>query len=181
MHGDSTWIQTYTGGQFWPLDPRAADVCAEDIAHALSLVCRYGGHCKAHFSVAQHSVLVAELCPHHQLQGLLHDAAEAYLGDQVQSLKQELHLGSCSFADAERRLLRCIGGAFGCSLDPLPAEVHRADRAAMLCEKRCLMAASWPWKERAGDSELPRVRIEPWTPVYAEERWLQELRRALKS
>jgi uncharacterized protein len=176
MHGDSTWIQTYTGAQFWPLDPRPTDVAAEDIAHALSLVCRYGGHCRSHYSVAQHSVLVAELCPTHRLQALLHDAAEAYLGDQVEPLKRLLRFGSSSFCDAERRLLRCIGDAFGCSLDPLPAEVHLADRAATLSEKRCLMPDSAPWKVLAGDDELPRVCVVPWQPQEAERMFMHALK-----
>lgn len=56
-HGD--WIQVHSGGQFWPLDPRADEVKITDIAHALSLICRFTGHTKEFYSVAQHSVLVA--------------------------------------------------------------------------------------------------------------------------
>ena len=53
------WMQTATGGVFWPVDPRPEDVEIEDIAHALSLICRYCGHVREFYSVAQHSVLVA--------------------------------------------------------------------------------------------------------------------------
>lgn len=78
-------IQTYTGRKFWPLDPRPEDVCIEDIAHALSLKCRFGGHCKRFYSVAQHGALVCNTLnvnggrrsPVLLMQGLMHDAAEA--------------------------------------------------------------------------------------------------------
>lgn len=57
------WIQTFTGRRFWPLDPRPEDVCIEDIAHALSLKCRFGGHCTRFYSVAEHSVHVSNYVP----------------------------------------------------------------------------------------------------------------------
>ena len=61
----------------------------EDIAHALSMVCRFGGHCPRHYSVAEHSLLVAELVPDkYKLAALLHDASEAYVGDMVAPLKR---------------------------------------------------------------------------------------------
>lgn len=85
------WIQTFTGKQFWPLTPKAEDVCIEDIAHALAFKCRFGGHCKTFYSVAEHSCRVAEILrPEHQLIGLLHDAAEAYLPDVAAPIKSAI-------------------------------------------------------------------------------------------
>src|SRR4051812_30250690 len=78
------WMQTFTGRQFWPVDPRADEIAIEDIARALAMTCRFGGHVRFHYSVAQHSFLVSLVCsPEHALWGLLHDASEAYLGDVV--------------------------------------------------------------------------------------------------
>lgn len=96
------WIMTYTGRQFWPLDPRPEDVDIRDIAHALALKCRYGGHCSRFYSVAQHAVLVSQFVRRNvidtqlydkreradlKLWGLLHDAEEAYLADIPRPVK----------------------------------------------------------------------------------------------
>src|SRR5262245_27549306 len=98
------WMQTISGRKFWPLDPRPEEVCIEDIGHALSLVCRFGGHCHTFYSVAEHSVRVSLLAEDMAkssahwtdenirmiaLSGLLHDAAEAYIGDMVRPLKRQ--------------------------------------------------------------------------------------------
>src|SRR5690242_11754504 len=83
------WMQTYTGRRFWPLDPRVDDIDIGDIAHHLSLVCRFAGACREFYSVAQHCVGVSYVCdPKDALWGLLHDAAEAYVGDMVRPLKR---------------------------------------------------------------------------------------------
>jgi len=82
---DEHWITTYTGKRFHYLDPQPEEIDIVDIAHALSLTCRFGGHCKEFYSVAEHSIRVAEIVPKEfQLLALLHDAGEAYTGD-VQS------------------------------------------------------------------------------------------------
>ena len=74
------WIQTYLGIQFWPLDPRPEEVMLFDIAHSLSNMCRFTGHCREFYSVAQHSVIVSQNVPREDAAwGLLHDASEAYM------------------------------------------------------------------------------------------------------
>lgn len=88
----NNWIMTHTGKKFRPFSPRIEDIDIEDIAHALSNLCRFNGHTSKFYSVAEHSILVSELCPDElKLKGLLHDAAEAYLGDVPSPLKTESH------------------------------------------------------------------------------------------
>jgi hypothetical protein len=85
------WIQTFTGKQFWPLDPRPDEVYIEDIAHALGNICRFNGHCLRFYSVAEHCFHVShKVVPGLALMGLLHDAAEAYVCDVVRPVKPYL-------------------------------------------------------------------------------------------
>lgn len=112
------WIETYTGKKFWPLDPRPEDVCIEDIAHALSLICRFNGHCKHFYSVAHHSVLCCKLAslkghgPRIRLLALLHDAAEAYVTDIPRPIKGYIE----GYKDIENRVQVAILGALGIDL-----------------------------------------------------------------
>lgn len=86
------WIQTYTGKKMFPLAPKREDICIEDIAHALSMKCRFNGHCNLFYSIAQHSLIVASLVkPELRLAALLHDAAEAYLPDFCRPIKGEAY------------------------------------------------------------------------------------------
>jgi hypothetical protein len=107
MNGN--WIMTYTGKHFTPFDPKIEAIDILDIAHALSNICRFGGHCSEFYSVAEHSILVSVLCPPElKLAGLLHDAAEAYLGDIPTPLK------SLAFRGAEIKLMEVIYRKYGC-------------------------------------------------------------------
>ena len=55
------WIQTFTGKRMYPLDPKPEDICIEDIAHALSNICRFTGHTKKFYSVGEHSINCLDL------------------------------------------------------------------------------------------------------------------------
>lgn len=113
-----SWIQTYTGRRFDLLNPAASDVDIRDIAHALSNCCRFAGHTKQFYSVAQHSVIVSRVCePRDALYGLLHDAAEAYTGDLTRPLKKTLP----EFYEIERRIEAAIFVRFGLRHD---SEAH---------------------------------------------------------
>lgn len=139
---NGSWIQTYTGIQFWPLDPRPEEIDIRDIAHALSLLCRFNGHCRRFYSVAEHSVHVSSIVtPEFGLWGLLHDAAEAYLSDIPQPVKQHL----THFHQAESQMLLVIAEKFGLPAN-MPSDVDLADRIMLSTEKLVLMGQEpAPW------------------------------------
>ena len=130
------WIQTYTGKRYHPQSPSFADVCIEDIAHSLSMQCRYAGHCSEFYSVAEHSVLVSHLVPEqHAFAALMHDATEAYLVDVPRPVKRMLS----GYKYLERINWLAICTRFH-PLDPdLPPAVHQADTDILLLEKRRLL------------------------------------------
>jgi len=164
-----SWIQTYIGKQFWPLAPRPQDLDIRDIAHSLSLQCRFNGHCREFYSVADHSVRVAGHLPDDlALWGLLHDAAEAYLGDLTRPLKRQEE--AQWFNDAEERLLQVIAATFGLAW-PMPEAVRTADDVLLVTEARDLMVeppADW----RLAVEPLAD-RIEPLAPAAAEALFLE--------
>lgn len=152
MRDDATWIQTFTGKQFWPLEPRIEDVDILDIAHGLSLNCRFSGQCDDMMSVAQHSVIVSEHVPEAlALRGLLHDASEAYIPDIGRPIKPAFPV----FVEVEARLLHIIGLKFGIpDLEVKNAVVKDADNRTLMTEKRDNMKpepAPWALTEEPYD------------------------------
>jgi len=91
-----TFISTYSGHKFWPIDPKDEEILIEDIAHALSLLCRGNGHVKNFYSVGQHSIYCAKEAKLRgynsrvQLACLLHDGSEAYISDITRPVKRML-------------------------------------------------------------------------------------------
>lgn len=178
--GSKTWIQTFTGAAFWPLAPHASDVNELDVAHALSNVCRFTGHCRDFYSVAQHSVHVSEFLelkgapPEVVLAGLLHDAAEAYIADIAAPIKRSGEFGT--YRTIERTLDRCIEQAFG--LPPFvmaDGRIKEADLAMLHREALDLMSPLAPgW----GLEKLPPPapwNISPWIPSHAKDQFLKRL------
>ncbi len=118
-------MQTYSGRMVDPLNIRPGEIDIGDIAHALALTNRYGGHSPFPLSVAQHSLMVADVLPQElKLWGLLHDAAEAYLGDVIHPLKVRFPI----YQTLERGLMEIITARFRLSW-PEPEEVRLADLA----------------------------------------------------
>jgi uncharacterized protein len=160
------WMQTATGKQFWPLDPRPEEVDILDIAAHLAKICRYNGACDYHYSVAQHSVYVSwQVPPEHALAALLHDAAEAYTCDIHRPVKRHL----TGYAEIEAGVWRAIAYRFG--VDPvLPECVHVADDAVLLAEKAQIMRpAPAPWNV---PGEPAPIKVSPWTIDQAREAFL---------
>jgi len=170
------FMQVWTGGVYWPLDPRAEEVFIEDIAHALSMQCRYAGHVERFYSVGEHSVHVSHIVPPHMaLLGLLHDATEAYLVDVPRPVKRHL----LNYKEIEQLNWLAIAERFGLP-ETLPPEIHRADAAMLPTERAALMkplpehdAQAWAM----GDMQpLADVQIEGWSPRYGKEAFLRRYR-----
>jgi hypothetical protein len=167
-------IQTWSGRRFSPLEPDPTAIEIEDIAHALANLCRFGGHCSAFYSIAQHSCLVADAAgADHRtaLHALLHDASEAYLGDLPHPLKHRSPLGVL-YREIEEPLQAAILERFGLDA-PAPATVKELDRALLATERAALMRAAddaW-WPELDGVEPLD-VEIDPWPPERAAREFL---------
>ena len=128
-------IDTAYGHSVNPTDLMVEDIDIRDIAHALGMLCRFNGHCNRFYSVAEHSVLVSRLCsPEFALEGLLHDAAEAYLGDVPTPLKRQWP----EFRHAEDRAYGVIARKFLIP-EKTSTEVVAADTAALQLEKPRLL------------------------------------------
>lgn len=170
------WMQTFTGRSFYPMDPRTDEVDPVDIAHALGMICRYGGHVKRFYSVAEHCVLLSyAVAPENALWALLHDATEAYVGDMVRPLKQAMP----AYRAAEDRLMTVICERFGMN-DVCPPEVKVADTRILHDERAALMAPSHqPWTSLNGFQPLG-VQVEGWSPLDAESEFLARLRQLVR-
>lgn len=156
-------ILTRTGTYFNLLEPEASVISINDIAAALSNLCRFTGHTNDFYSVAQHSVAVSRLVPpEHALAGLLHDAAEAYIGDVSSPLKHLLP----EYKAIEARIEAAIFKNFG--LPPvLPACVKQADLVMLATEQRDLMPPHddvWPLIAKVQPREK---KVRPVTSSYA--------------
>jgi hypothetical protein len=138
---DQSFMATFSGRHVWPLNPRVEDIDIKDIAHALSNLCRFGGHTRKFYSVAEHSVYVSNHTKKADaLAGLLHDASEAYLVDLPRPIKTHMP----SYRDAEERLQKVIADKFNLYW-PFPASVHEADNRILLSEMRDLMPQIYLW------------------------------------
>lgn len=158
------------GRYFDLLNPVVYPSDIDAIAHALAHTCRFAGHTREFYSVAQHSVLVASLMPPGlELIGLLHDAAEAFVGDVSTPLKALLP----DYKEIERRVQYAVYKAFNLTGDSYVGTVcqlmieentlRKADLIALATEKRDLMPESadvWPCLEGV---EPSYTTLKPWS------------------
>ena len=163
-------VITYKGNRFYPGEGRIDHIDLEDVAHGLAYQCRFNGHTEHFYSVAQHSLMVAHLVPRElRLAGLLHDAAEAYMGDMVSPLKAVMP----HFVAAEGALIRQIGERFCVNLTNVDRVIRKADLIALATEKRDLLPnARDPWPSLEG-IEPHHSRLEPLTASAAKVAFLE--------
>ncbi|HML56684.1 MAG TPA: hypothetical protein PKC79_21500 [Solidesulfovibrio magneticus] len=136
------WTLTFTGVAFDLVEPTPDMVSIKDIAHALANQCRFAGHSRRYYSVAEHCLYVSRaLPPALRLQGLLHDAAEAYVHDIVRPLKGMLP----DYRPIELRVMKAVAARFDLPVHPT-MEIHEADTRMLATEVEYLMPpASRAW------------------------------------
>lgn len=188
------WMQTVTGRAFWPTDPHAEDMDAEDIAHALACQNRFAGHTRAPYSVAEHCCHVHDfvarrfrekhgdhVTPEHfrraKLAALLHDGPEAYLVDLPRPVKH--HSTLYGYREIEERVAQAMERWAGLPYGAFEwAIVKRADEVLLATEKRDLMAPEpQPWTLRA--EALPRTELDltwPWDWRRAKDEFSERFR-----
>ncbi|HBX35910.1 MAG TPA: phosphohydrolase [Pseudohongiella sp.] len=162
---NNPWMAAASGGCVDLIEPKPEQFHLYDIAHALSNICRFNGHCRHHYSVAQHSVIVSRLVPAEQaFDALMHDAAEAYTGDLIRPIKHDPDM--VAFAVWERRIEAAIVDRF--KLGNLQTdEIRYADLQALATERRQLMHEQqirWPILDGI---EPLQIQIWPMQPAQA--------------
>ena len=168
---NNEWIQTYTGRAIWPHCPDEKDaISIQDIGHALSMKCRFQGHCKYFYSVAQHCCIVSDLLIEYgfALQGLLHDANEAYLPDVPAPIKELIS----GWHEIEYNIQRQIEDKY--QTGPTMIDLVKCyDLIALATERRDLMnPAPYRWHHIEGITPLAE-KIRPWTPEKARDEFYQ--------
>jgi hypothetical protein len=167
------WIQTFTGKRVDPRNMTEADICIEDIAHALSMQCRYGGHTRYFYSVAEHCILVSEAIAYRghygrraQLYGLLHDADEAYLPDMCRPVKEMFP----EYKTAGDRILELVVKKYYLPYGAVE-EVKKVDHMLLHTEAQQLMGDLNGWY--LPEPPMPEVTVQCLPPSEAEAEFLR--------
>lgn len=168
-------IKVAAGHYFDLMNPDPEAVELKSIAAALSKTCRYGGHCPRFYSVAEHCIHAANLAHNDGYVGvllqsiLLHDAAEAYIGDMVKPLKVNLP----EFQKVEDRIASAIEVAFGVDFGHWHSFIKHYDWVLMKAEK----LAFWP-NDNIDWTGFEQVAVRPvnfqyWGPDEAEKNFIE--------
>ena len=178
------WMQTHSGLAFYPLDPAPEDIVPTDIAHSLAMQCRYNGHVRRFYSVAEHCVLMSDWMLEHAdvsysdadarelaLWALLHDAAEAYIGDMVRPLK----INMPTFVALDELVTAAVARRFALDDAAIPSAVKTIDTRILLDERAALLSAP-PRDWALGDMEPLGVKIRGWEPSIAKWEYIARLR-----
>jgi hypothetical protein len=155
-------IMLHSGAWFDFCAPHASNFVIEDVAHGLAHICRYAGQCKSFYSVAEHSLLVSETALGFEFEALMHDAAEAFLGDVTRPLKQMLP----EFKKIEAEVEKAIFDRFGI-VHPLPQEVKKADLRVLAAEQKQIMPEGTDGWVRGQRVEPAPVTVRNLSPMEA--------------
>lgn len=162
------YIETYGGTHFWFLDPTPDMIDIEDIAHALSMQCRYTGHIKHFYSVAEHSVHVSNLA-RKPFDGLMHDASEAYITDIASPIKPHLS----NYKNLENTIMVAIARKYGFEW-PVSPDTKDADAAQLKTEARHLLRSGGrDWLSHFPTSRVRGVVPHCWSPEQAKMKFLE--------
>ena len=165
------WINVYSGQKYYPLDPRESEVDIVDIAHSLSLLCRYNGHIRKFYSVAEHCYLISQCVPSkYALEGLLHDASEAYTSDVPRPLKYATELSL--FREIENLNTKVIYKKFNLSY-PESAIVKEYDARIVANEKNNLFKNLNVDFRTDKYPEIEGLKIKGWSPKTAKLKYLE--------
>jgi 5'-deoxynucleotidase YfbR-like HD superfamily hydrolase len=162
-------MTTHSGRRVDLADIRPEHIIIEDVAHALAHICRFGGHTKVFYSVAQHSVRVARSVPREfMLEGLLHDATEAFVGDMVRPLKRMLP----EYKGLEEAIYSAIALRYDLPLEMSPC-VKRGDEASLKSELKQFMNGA----DELGHDYWRNIEALPaaeraWEPIIAKSQFL---------
>ena len=160
-------IMLHSGAWFDFASPHTSPFTIEDIAHGLAHICRYSGQCNRFYSVAEHSLLVSETATGFEFEALMHDAAEAFLGDITRPLKQMLP----DYKRIEGEVERAIFSRFGIQT-PLPREVKKADLRVLAAEQRQIMPPGTDDWLRGQDVVPAPIVVRNLSPEEAKREWL---------
>lgn len=174
-----TYIVTYTEKQFDFLNPKPEDICIEDIAHALACINRFRGHTRIPYSVAEHCVRASYVPIGNPLDNLLHDAAEAYIGDVPTPQKQNMGWDLQStwgyikkYQHVEASIIVTIYNGLGLDCTT-PRDTHQADKIMLATEIRDIMPAGHDYTFLDPNIKPLPYKIEPWSWKYAETEYLR--------
>lgn len=173
-------IKTFSGLWIDPMDPNPADVALVDVAHGLALTCRFAGHVRVPYSVAEHCVRMSHAVPEDlALDALVHDCAEAYITDLSAPIKRRPEMQV--FRDAEDRLEAVIREALKLDGPEHDPRIKPYDEAMFVSEARDLMNMDvQELRDRGYPEPLVPETIIPWPWEVVKQMWLdryEELRR----
>ena len=165
------FIETFTGKEFHFLDPTHEQIDIRDIAHSLAYTCRYTGHSRKFYSVAEHSILVSYLATD-PLAGLLHDASEAYITDIASPIKPHLS----NYKELEDMIMGRIASKFGFDY-PLDPDIKDCDSTQLKTEaKHLLRSGGYPWAHLYPTRRPHGITPNCWSPEEAEAKFLERFK-----